>query len=179
MSIKASSLQSLFQLSVALNLGFIAYVTMFGNNLEKEKERVDQLRQIALKYKNMSKGNPKHKDVSAKKLQECIDLRTEIVMALAKINHRTHSRFKPIVLVASLVSLLFLIWTSFFGDEQSSIIIAVASCVVFLPLIFYFLWLGWYSLNSAQKFASRRESLDESISGGLVSASDDDAPNRS
>ncbi len=168
MELKSAAFQSMFQLSVALNLGFLAYVTIFGNDLQKEKENTDRLRQIAIKYKRTIKqsgiDDPEAQDL----IRKVEDLRRDISGSLKWMSFITHKIFKPLVLVISVLSLCFLAISTFYGDSDSGHIFALSSIAFFIPLLVYLAVLAFFSITIASGYSKRRQELDEKLGDGLL-----------
>lgn len=166
-----SSFQSLFQLSVALNIGFSGLLTIFGNTSEREKLQIDRLVTTARSYRDECISHGSNEEDGRTCYIDALNLQSQF--------HSTHDSWtlasslalRTVCLVCAVISFLLLTWSSYFSDESIHWTFAFISWSLLLPIIWYIASSAWQAWRLKSKFSGPRLLLEKKVLDGLLQTS--------
>lgn len=160
----ASTFQSLLQLAVAMNLGFVAVQTIFGNSISKEKSRIDSLYKSASGIHEVARADDRFRDEIRSTFMKIIDLRKEISDTIVDMETFTYRTLRIVAVACALISFLLLSYISFNSSGIAVLWAGLMSIVLNLPFIVYVGYSWYYSVRKVSSLQTKRAKLDELLS---------------
>jgi hypothetical protein len=147
MSNHLATLQSIFQLSAALNATFTVIFSIYDSVLDREKKYVSGLidsQDIIINNNN----SPREIIIESKnKKAKLNDIHDKIVSKTDHISEITSDYMRPICLSAFILSIIMLGVTSFYPDDDTYTLIYVIAILTIAPFFFCFVYVVWQSLR--------------------------------
>lgn len=157
-----ASLQSLFQLSVALNLGFIGYLSLSGDELKKQETLINDLLVIANDIKKKIGAEPKQNKVINDIFADIVSLKNDYRSSSKKIDHISKGWPRYLVLMSAAVSMAMLVYSSASVASVGTLGICFA-VALFLPLIGMLVASNSVMRTAARRIAGKRRDIDEQL----------------
>ncbi len=160
----AGAFQSILQLSVALNLGFVGYLTIGGDKLKREKGNVDSLFLSAVALNNMMQDRDEMIRVKAGGLLlESIQIKGEFSQAFAKVDSVVEGRSRGTLLFSGILSFCMLLYATFFGSEFVNNLFFIFCLAVYGPFFIILSFHVWLSNRSAKILRAKRMAVDDQM----------------
>ena len=164
-----SNLQSLFQLSAALNLGFVGYISLSGNELKREESLISDLYLIVQmnKANDAIIGNKKLTEEIAEIEKDLIDLKGVLRNRIVEINKLPHGLMKFFIIASSLGSICMLYYSTFYQEDLRSWHFWLS--VLFMAPLFLLLAIMYgKSIAGKSEISIKRKEIDGKIERFLL-----------
>lgn len=178
------SFQSLLQLAVAMNIGFAALATIYGNSIAKELRSTESLFETTRSYRDEAIRTGSYDDKARAIFKRALELRADVVSENSSFEAFLFGTARTVALLSAVAAYVLLFWATFFGREPAAPYIVVGGIVcngTFLVCVGY---CYFRSVVYAKPLKDRRHSLDSEVSAGLlglmsVATSEEDFANTS
>ncbi|WP_319774176.1 hypothetical protein [Breoghania sp.] len=168
--IENQSLQSMFQLAVALNIGFSAIVAFRGNSISREQDRIESLLQSAKLYKEASIEASQYEADARSTFNKAIILKQKITEEILDYDNLTFKIIRTAAAIFALLSFIFLFYVSLKPNNIPSSLLIFGSIVVNIPVIGYIFYTFYRSLFKLRPLRTERIALDKEVADGLLNA---------
>jgi hypothetical protein len=154
-----SSLQSVFQLAVALNLTFAVLLSLFSESLKREKRILSSLIDGIKSY------HPSKESVlySVKLLNDSELLSNDIDLASTKLDDVFSNFFRPIFIIVSVVSFCFLMASSIVPTSIAGLGSLVWAAFCMMPFAFFAAITLYISFHISRRVTRLSQLVDETL----------------
>lgn len=139
-----ASLQSVFQLSVAVNLTFAVLLALFSTALQREKDIVTSLKNGLLMRRNREQSRSELIDQYLKKSE---DLDYKVENRSRRLADVFYYYFQPAFLVMAILSLVFLFVSSLKSPALVDVITFIFAFLCMAPFVVFALLALWMSYS--------------------------------
>lgn len=169
MDIENQSFQSLLQLAVALNVGFAALATFYGNSMTREKAKVEALFEASKTVRDLSIEKDKFDDKAMIGFSQVASLRNEVTEKEAGIDTLVFEWTRWAAVFCAVGSFALLVWATLDARAIVNNYVWFGSIVVNSPFLFFVLYAAVRSLAVVGPIRKKRVELDTNMSKKLAS----------
>ncbi|MEL7180174.1 MAG: hypothetical protein AAFN63_10110 [Pseudomonadota bacterium] len=157
------SFQSVLQLAVALNIGFAALATLYGNTISKERIKISSLLETAKTYRDLAIEKEKYDASGRSAFSEVVKLRNEISNTVIEVDNFIFRWARFAAIACALISFALLGYSTLNATGEASNWVIFGSLVVNLPFIGFVVYSAIHSMKVAEPLRGRRELLDKTL----------------
>ncbi|MDF1873232.1 hypothetical protein [Vannielia sp.] len=165
--IENQSFQSLLQLAVALNVGFAALATFYGNSMTREKSKVEALFESAKVVRDLAMEQDKYDARDRAGFKAVADLRNEVTKRELGLDMLIFDWTRWAAVFCAVGSFLLLVWASMYATDAVSATVWLGSILVNAPFILFVAYAAIRSVIAVQPIRKKRAELDTAMSKKL------------
>lgn len=157
------SFQSVLQLAVALNVGFAALATLYGNTISKERLKITSLLETAKTYRDLAIEQEKYDAEARQTFAAVVRLRNEISDTVVEVDNFVFRFARIAAILCALLSFLLLGYSTIYATTAANNWIIYGSLIVNLPFVSFVIYSAVHSMRVAEPLRKRRETLDKTL----------------
>ncbi|WP_333821663.1 hypothetical protein [Pinisolibacter sp.] len=165
-----TNLQSIFQLSVALNLGFLGFISLSGDALKREELLINDLSLLMEQSRNYIISDDVFLHRYNELKLEIERLQTDRISASQRIEAATYGWMRYVVLATAVASILLLFYSSLSSGDAGDWM-GVVSILLFMPFVFMLGRISWLTKREAGVIRPQRDELDRRVTSLLEDCS--------
>lgn len=152
-----ASLQSVFQLSVAINLTFAVLVALFSTALQREKDILSSVKRgIRMRCERDKSKSEKYDKI----LQRSDDLDYLVEHRSRRILDFFYIYFQPLFLLMALISLFALFYSSIYLSRPASKLMILFAFICMTPFVVFAAYSLWISYSVSTKVRNLVSEVD-------------------
>jgi hypothetical protein len=164
-----SAFQSLFQLSVALNVGFIALIAFFGNTFEREKRQIEQLTSSSKFVVDEFERRNISSEIQIKDYTKALNLQFELVHEEGNADFIAYVVLRVVAIICAVLALIFLSISSFNSGNEIGYFSRFSSVALLVPVLTFALYSTYHSISAALRYGRKRKEIETSVRKSLLS----------
>jgi hypothetical protein len=161
------SFQSVLQLAVALNVGFAALATLYGNTISKERLKITSLFETAKTYRDLAIEKKQYDEEARQTFANVVRLRNEISDTVVEVDNFIFRFARIAAIGCALLSFILLGYSTIYATTAANNWIISGSLIVNLPFVSFVIYSAIHSMRVAEPLRKRRELLDKALSNKL------------
>lgn len=166
--IENQSFQSLLQLAVALNIGFAAVATFYGNSMTREKAKIEALFEAAKVVRDLSIEKKQFDDNDRKGFSAVATLRNRVTQQEVGMDTIVFEITRWAAVVCAIASFALLYFASVQADSKATEWVLWGSFLVNIPFLLFVMYAAGRSVFAVRPIRRERERLDTEMSKKLT-----------